>query len=225
MRRLDQWVVREYHLPLVVTIENAGRCVADLITRRFAPKRTDPIVALVGRGFNGAVALAAARTLLQVGYAVSAATTDVHTKFRDETLRELQMFRKFGGHAPPFLAQRALPEAAFLLDGLIGYGLTDSVKGTAGEMIRAANDHEADVVAVDIPSGLQPDQGTPDDPTTVADATVALALPKQGVTKASARKYVGELYLGDVGLPRPLYDEFGVKPEDLFSGDLVVRLA
>jgi hydroxyethylthiazole kinase-like uncharacterized protein yjeF len=224
MRRLDQWASREFHLPLIVTMENAGRAIADLVVRRFAPKRREAIVALVGKGANGGAALAGGRHLLQRGYAVSAVTVDVQTKLKDETLKQLQMFRKFGGSAPPFVAERSLPESSLLLDGILGYGLTETSKGLPAQVIQAANDHAADVLAVDLPSGLHPDRGTPSDPTVEATATLALALPKEGLLRPEARAYVGEVYLGDVGFPRPLYDEFGLKPEDLFGPDVLVRL-
>lgn len=224
MRHLDQWVVREYQRPLIVTIELGGRALAELLRRRFKTKRGDPIVVLAGRGTNGAIALAGARHLLHRGHTVHAITTEVHTKFKDEPMRSLAEYRKEGGHAPPWTSEKTIPPAKVIVDGLLGYALAESSKGPAGEMIAAANEADAHRVALEIPSGVHPDTGKPDDPAFRADATLMLALPKAAALEAAAKKHVGELYLADVQFPRPLYDDFDTTPEALFGDDTLVRL-
>jgi NAD(P)H-hydrate epimerase len=224
MRRLEQWAVREFSLPLMVMMEHVGRLLADLVLRRFAPAPSEAIVVLAGKGGNGGGALAAGRHLLHRGYTVTALLVEQASKYKDEPLRQVDMFRKEGGTAPPFFADKRLPPAALLLDGLLGYGLLDAAKGTAAEMIEAANAHEAPVVSLDTPSGLDPDTGTAKGPVIEAAATLAVALPKHGVLEAAARRWVGELYLADIALPRRLYSELDVKPEQIFGGHDLVRL-
>ena len=48
-------------------------------------------------------------------------------------------------------------------------------------------------------------------------ATLTLALPKAGLLKEGARGRVGELYLGDIGVPPRVYDRFGFAVDGLFS--------
>jgi NAD(P)H-hydrate epimerase len=224
MRWMDDRAVRQYQLPLLVMMEHAGRALADLLLRRFRPRAEATILVLAGKGGNAGGALAAGRLLLHKGYRVRAVTTEAATKFRDESLRQLAMFRKEGGSASSLATQPSLPEADFLLDGVLGYGLLDAPKGNAAELIRLANEHPAPAVALDLPSGLHPDRGTPVDPTLEAEATLTLALPKEGLTKRSGRRYVGELYLGDIGFPRRLYQDLDTTPEAIFGGDWLVGL-
>ncbi|MGE0040821.1 MAG: NAD(P)H-hydrate epimerase, partial [Vicinamibacterales bacterium] len=75
-----------------------------------------------------------------------------------------------------------------------------------------------------IPSGLDGTTGAPADPTIEAAATMPLALPKRGLRVGTARRFVGELYLADIGVPPGLYAraplDLAVPP--LFArGDLV----
>lgn len=224
MRRLDWWAVREFQLPLIVMTESAGRLLADLLVARLHPTRTDPIVVLAGKGGNGAGALAAARHLRHRGYDVTAVTTVPQAKLRDEAKKHLSIFRKEGGSAPPWRAGQGLPAASFLLDGILGYGITDTPKGAALELIEAANASEAPIVALDLPSGLHPDTGAAASPTIRALATLAIALPKPGLVAAGARNFVGELYLADVGFPRVLYEDLKTRPEEIFGDASLVRL-
>jgi hypothetical protein len=57
----------------------------------------------------------------------------------------------------------------------------------------------------------------------VADTTVTLALAKTGLLKDSARSFVGELCLADIGLPRLLWSELGIETEGLFEAGDVLR--
>jgi hypothetical protein len=82
------------------------------------------------------------------------------------------------------------------------------------------------VVAVDLPSGIDPDTGesASGTPASViaASMTVTLALPKTGLPRERARRYVGELVLADIGTPPKAYDGMGIDAHGLFAeGDLV----
>jgi len=76
------------------------------------------------------------------------------------------------------------------------------------------------------PSGLDGTTGTPGDPTIEATATLTLALPKHGLTAVSARPYVGEPYLADIGVPPQLYarPRLGITLPPVFAVSDLVRL-
>ena len=98
-----------------------------------------------------------------------------------------------------------LPEADLVVDAIIGYSLRGAPTGAAAALIRAANEHGAPVLSLDVPSGLDATTGEARDPCVSATATLTLALPKQGLYSPAARPHVGELYLADIGVPRQLY--------------------
>jgi NAD(P)H-hydrate epimerase len=92
-----------------------------------------------------------------------------------------------------------------VLDGVIGYSLTGAPRGGAATLIAAANELAPAVLSLDVPSGLDPTTGEAHDPVVRATATPTLALPKAGLRADAARTVVGELYLGDIGVPAALY--------------------
>jgi NAD(P)H-hydrate epimerase len=80
------------------------------------------------------------------------------------------------------------------------------------------------ILALDIPTGLNPDTGEAGEPCIKADQTLTLALPKHGLLVRKARKYVGELFLADISVPHEIYAEFGLHRRSIFERDVIVRL-
>jgi NAD(P)H-hydrate epimerase len=111
-----------------------------------------------------------------------------------------------------------------VLDAIIGYSLSGPPRGAAADLIRWANRQSAPILSLDTPSGLDVTSGTAFDPTIRATATLTLALPKQGLMKPEAKKYVGGLYLGDISVPPELYARMGVVVPPLFAESDIIEV-
>jgi NAD(P)H-hydrate epimerase len=85
-----------------------------------------------------------------------------------------------------------------VLDPLIGYSLRGDPRGRVAELIRWANEQQAPVCSLDVPSGLDATTGVKGEPCIRATMTLTLALPKTGLGVAPA--VVGELYLADISM-------------------------
>jgi NAD(P)H-hydrate epimerase len=57
-----------------------------------------------------------------------------------------------------------------------------------------------------------------------ATATFTLALPKSGLFEESAQDWIGDLYLGDIGVPPRVFDRFGYAVDGLFSAGGILYL-
>src|SRR4029077_13294204 len=75
--------------------------------------------------------------------------------------------------------------------------------------------------AVDLPTGMNSDTGTVDSGTIPADITITLACPKQCFFFFPGRGYLGQLYVGSIGLPAEL--ENNLKTE-MLDGKLVSEI-
>jgi NAD(P)H-hydrate epimerase len=111
-----------------------------------------------------------------------------------------------------------------ILDGLIGYSLAGVPHGRIAELIRWTGSQRAPVLALDTPSGVDTTTGAVTEPAIRADATLTLALPKQGFRAPAARTQVGELYLADIGVPPETYAGLGLAVGPLFSHQEILRL-
>jgi len=116
--------------------------------------------------------------------------------------------------------------ADLVIDGLVGYSLRGTPRGAVADLIRMANAQVSPVLSLDVPSGLDATSGDVLDPAVRATATLTLALPKVGLRAPGAQDHVGELYLGDIGVPPSLYagPSLGLTVGAIFAAGDIVRL-
>jgi NAD(P)H-hydrate epimerase len=228
MREVDRLMVEEYRIGLPQMMEHAGRHLAHLGRERFfgGDARDRAVVVLAGTGGNGGGALVAARRLHSWGATVRVFVTGLPDRFAEIPRRQLEVLPQVAVAVAPAEAIDTVSLTELVIDGLIGYGLQEAPSGAAADLIRWANGQPAPVLALDVPSGLDASSGEVSDPTIRADATMTLALPKEGLRTPGAGEVVGELYLADIGVPRSLYalPTVGLEVGPVFSKGDVVRL-
>ncbi len=99
--------------------------------------------------------------------------------------------------------------ATLVIDALLGTGLQGPAKGPALDWIRRINTSfpAAQVVAVDLPSGLASDTGTIAGEFVRADYTVTFTAAKVAQAMPPAADVMGELIVCPIGTPPPLFQE------------------
>ncbi len=103
--------------------------------------------------------------------------------------------------------------STIIVDAVFGTGLTKPAEGIYATVINDLNKAGAFKVAVDIPSGLSSDTFRIIGPCVKADLTVTLAAPKIAHVFPPAEEYVGELVVGDIGMPDFLFESEELKLE------------
>lgn len=88
-----------------------------------------------------------------------------------------------------------------LADGLFGTGFHGTPEPSAAELIRAMNDSGAEIVAIDIPSGLDGLSGQAAGECVRADATVVMGSLKYGNLLGAAKDLCGTITVCDIGIP------------------------
>jgi ADP-dependent NAD(P)H-hydrate dehydratase / NAD(P)H-hydrate epimerase len=163
------------------------------------------IVVLAGSGNNGGDALYAGALLVRRGAMVSA------IKLGDSMhVGGLDALVSAGGRTinarDSLEASGLIADADLVLDGIVGIGGSGALRPLAAELVRCASDSGALVVAVDIPSGTDPNTGAVPDPTAAVDAdvTVTFGCLKPGLLLAPARDRAGAVVLVDIGLGEEL---------------------
>ncbi len=225
MADVDDAMTRVLGVDLLQMMENAGRHLAHLARRRFlggAPAGRR-VVVLAGAGGNGGGALVAARRLYAWGACVRILLSAPPEALSPAARRQLDIAVRFGVPLAGTAAGATSPD--LIVDGLIGYGLVGVPRGAAADLIRWANGQGAPILSLDVPSGLDATSGAAGEPTIRASATVTLALPKTGLRAAGARPVVGELYLGDIGVPPGVYRAMGLCEPVVLAGEDLVRIA
>lgn len=194
-------------LSRLLMMENAGRSIAEAAGRLFGLTQGMRVVVVAGLGNNGGDGLAAARHLRSLGLKVDVfllggedeiRTQEAHTNWG--ILKNLRAARLYTlkEHGVKVLG-RLLRHADLIIDALLGTGLKGAVRPPFDEAIRLINASHKPVLSVDIPSGLDSDTGRALGLAVKATVTVTLHRPKLGLLRRSP--YVGELYVGSIGLP------------------------
>jgi NAD(P)H-hydrate epimerase len=224
MAEIDRAAVAEYAISLEMLMENASRGIA-LAARACLGGRVAGrgIVALAGPGNNGGDALGAARHLLDGGARVTVVLAATPDRLRPAPRRQYDALVAIGAPPRP-LDARALSIADLVLDGLLGYSVSGPPRGEIASLIVAANASRRPILAIDLPSGLDPDSGRPLGETIRAAYTVTLALPKFGLLRDEARPFVGELLLADIAIPPIAYRRFGLDASAVFHAGELLRV-
>ncbi|TDN93223.1 NAD(P)H-hydrate epimerase [Microbacterium sp. BK668] len=166
------------------------------------------VLVLAGSGDNGGDALFAAAALRRA---------DVHVLSTGSRIHEDGLATALAEGAELVRLEEVRDGAALydlVLDGIlgIGTGADPALRGLARDAVEtllpAVRDAGTRVVAVDLPSGLQPDDGsTADDTVLPASVTVTFGAVKAGLVLRRGPEYAGSIVLVDLGLGDGLADD------------------
>jgi hydroxyethylthiazole kinase-like uncharacterized protein yjeF len=160
------------------------------------------ICAVVGSGDNGGDALWAATFLRRRGAAAAAVLLNperTHPK-------GLAAFRKAGGR----IVDTVPPATDLVIDGVVGISGKGALRPDAAEVFAAVDAAGIQVVAVDIPSGVDAQTGAVDGPAVHAALTVTFG----GLKPVHALGDCGRVELVDIGLDLPPTDTHGFEAAD-----------
>ncbi len=221
MRELEAQAERQYGLSSQILMKNAGKSAADLFEAHLLPQHTLnglEVLFLIGPGNNGGDGLIMAQHLEQAGAFVSLYRwKERQLTVRGETVGE-------GGTASELEA--LIQGSDYIIDALLGTGhsrpLSDDLRSILARVQQErAKRGDLRIVALDLPSGLNSDTGEVDPGTLHADITITLAAPKIGFFFFPGRDYIGDLYIGDIGLPPEMGSNLQT---EMLTGELVLSL-
>ncbi|WAC20855.1 NAD(P)H-hydrate dehydratase [Luteolibacter sp. SL250] len=193
-------------------MQAAGERLACSISRIFPKPGT--IVAYLGKGHNAGDAFVALRTLSMFhGWRIMMRCAHPRDRWAPLTLEKLSLLETAGvigepGPLPDILEVIQADQPLVLLDALVGIGangaLREPLLSLAREMEEIRNHFGAKVIALDLPSGVDPDTGEVHPGAVTADATFMIGAPKQGLLFEHAADAVGALHLVPVDALAPV---------------------
>ncbi|RKF61787.1 Enhancer of mRNA-decapping protein 3 [Erysiphe neolycopersici] len=258
MLNLENIATNELGLSEEVLTENAGRSIAEIAFSAFSNSRNlitrsnstlnSTVVALVGNNKNGLRAVATARHIKNHGYNIILCVVGLEqeSELLASLKSQIKIFRNIGGKVISkvelfeFSKQLDAP-IDLIIDGLIGLAISFEElrlgeQSTIYELIEWANDSKAEVLAIDVPTGIDPTNGE----VSIIDGrplylypnyVVALGAPKKGLLEAmslgygtaeeeeDSRDHTGkrnstkewQLFVADIGLGEAVWKKAGSK--------------
>jgi NAD(P)H-hydrate epimerase len=203
--------VEQYGVSGLVLMENAGRGCADVLCQLGI---AGPVAICCGAGNNGGDGFVIARHLDLRGEAVKVLLWADPGRLRGDAAENYRIIAQAGPPIVPFGAEHdsehlaaELADADWIVDALLGTGASGEPRAPLAEVIAQLNAHPGKKMAVDVPSGLDCDTGSPASHTFRADHTCTFVAAKLGFAAAAARVYLGRLHVLDIGAPRRLVEE------------------
>jgi NAD(P)H-hydrate epimerase len=190
-------------------MENAGRAVADAVTRRW-PQR--PVAVLCGPGNNGGDGFVAARLLAERGWPVKLALLGDRAALRGDAAVAAA---RWTGQVEP-LGPESCAGAGLVVDALFGAGLARPIEGIAHAVIASLDAGASPIVAVDIPSGVDGASGEVRGIAPRAALTVTFFRRKPGHLLLPGREYCGATLVAPIGIPQGVLD---LVPPDTAAND------
>jgi NAD(P)H-hydrate epimerase len=210
-REIDGRAVRDYGMPSLLLMENAGRGLADTLQRLNFPP---PVVICSGTGNNGGDGFVLARHLDLRGVPVRVLVWGDLSRASADAATNLEIVRRahisldaFGPADRPEQWLPKLAAAGSIVDALLGTGSRGEPRPPLDAVIDAINAVAKPVLAVDLPSGLDCDTGASAAHTVRALHTATFVAAKRGFAAPGAAAYTGRVHVLDIGAPRRLVEE------------------
>ncbi|QQS54328.1 MAG: NAD(P)H-hydrate dehydratase [Candidatus Competibacteraceae bacterium] len=202
VRELDRIAIAERGIPGYTLMGRAGEAAFQLLGQRWPKARR--IVVVCGGGNNGGDGYVVARLARQAGIDARVLTVadpatlrgDAQTAWRDARAAEIVIV--------PFNTAE-LHDVDLIVDAILGTGLERAVSGLWREAIEAMNANPADILALDIPSGLHADTGAILGAAVHATATLTFIGLKQGLFTGQGPACCGDIGFADLAVPPDIY--------------------
>ena len=159
-------------------------------------KKSEKVLVVCGKGYNGADALKCAVLLKKAGYHVfymmcyKIVDCNIELQQADEQASLAGVVQEKGENLIGY---------DVLIDGIYGIGYKETNHDHNSVIIQRMNHSGAKIISVDVPSGFNADTGVASKNTIKATTTLSLLMRKRGLFTKDAFDYVGELLFDDLG--------------------------
>ena len=214
MRNIDRRAVEIYKISGSTLMCNAAKSIYEFIAERIADYNVREYFVFCGNGNNGGDGYEIARLLLACGAFVTVISLGDTNDNKNDAAYMKEQYVSAGGKTinadicmkEPLAAQKD----AIIIDAIFGTGLNLDIKGVEKRMIEMIDQMPYYTISVDLPSGINADNGHVMGIAVHADVTIALCLRKIAHVLSSAKAYMGEVIVKEIGIPQEAINDEGL---------------
>lgn len=239
MKAVDTVAITEFGVPGIALMENAGRMAAVKCSDILEGLKRDEgrvkvqnaaipakVVIFAGKGSNGGDGFVVARYLHNWGYKTRVLLAAKCDDVKGDTCTNLEICRRLGVEIWEVPAWR--PElredierfsagASLFIDALLGTGSKGVPREPVSSIIQMINFLSSQkgipVLAIDLPSGVDADDGSVPEYAVMASHTVTMGLLKRGLVLFPGAEYAGDIEVVDISLPEGAVSSAGIDME------------
>ena len=230
MKELEAYTIQHDDIKSIDLMETAAMKVAEFIFYNYTNHDT-PIIIYSGPGNSGGDGLALARLLSKSNYTnIKAYLFNTNNSLSEDCKQNAERLKvecpkvSFTEIQQQFEAPEMSNET-LIIDALFGTGLNKPLGGGYAALVKFINASPAQVVSIDMPSGLMCEDNTYNSPSAIVRATytLTLGLPKLALILPDNQQYVGEAFVLDIGLCSEKLDDMTI-PYQITSKRHVAQL-
>lgn len=215
MREIDQKAEKEFSIPSLILMENAGHEVIRILKDYLGKGLKDyKIWVFCGKGNNGGDGFVVARYLKNEKAEVKVFLFAEEEEIRGDAKKNYEIIKKIGLEIKEIKDEKSLftlsERPDIIIDALFGTGFSGKPTALYRKAIELINHSPALVLSIDIPSGVS-ERGKVEDMAVKASLTVTMGFIKDSLILFPGKRYVGQLFIADIGIPNFLLAQEGDK--------------
>ena len=203
IRDIDKTTIKNYGIPGLILMENAGRAVSSVILSEFPKAKSVGIIC--GGGNNGGDGFVVARHLINSGKEVTTYLLKKSSDYKGDAKTNLNSLKKITRKVKKLNNNFSnFEKHDVIVDAIFGTGLDRNIEGKFKKTIEFINSRRTPCVSVDIPSGIDSNSSFPLGAAVKAKITVTFIMPKLGISIYPGLVYAGKLFVADISTPKIL---------------------
>lgn len=205
LKAADAYTIAHEPVAAIDLMERAAQqCVSWLLQRQLSNKQ---IHIFCGKGGNGGDGLAIARLLVNNGINATVYILETRKKGTAEFETNLERLQQLPVSLNYIESENEFPQlssADIIVDALYGFGLDRPLDGLSAALVQQLNAYGAEIVSIDLPSGLFADRSSVGTISIRARHTLTFECYKLGLLVAENAPFIGEVQV----LPIQLHPDF-----------------
>lgn len=235
MREFDRRAIEDIGIPGLILMENAGRGIVEAIKVKYGCVFEKNFLIVCGKGNNGGDGFVVARHLYNMGAKVAVILLgspknlkgDAETNYKiisriisNKRSDKHLVFFKYKG-----LKQlQAFQKVDFIVDAVFGTGFNGKLEKIYKEVINWMNSINVPKISIDVPSGVNSDNGAVESVAVKSDLTVTMGLKKNGLLIGNSVNYINDLKVADISIPIYFLENFQFQTYEVEQSDVAQSL-
>lgn len=211
MKKLDNYCINNLKIPGIVLMENA----ALKVIKNIDISNYNSFCIFCAKGNNGGDGFAVARHLYNIGKNINVFLVGSESNMSEDCKINYNILKNLGIKVNIINTESQIPvvnniikSSDMTIDAIFGTGLSRNIEGIYAQVIKSINANSKYTLSIDIPSGLSGNTGDVLKNCINADKTISFQLYKKGFFKYGADKFLGNLSIENIGIPKSIIKKF-----------------
>ncbi|MCC7431250.1 NAD(P)H-hydrate dehydratase [bacterium] len=211
-QKIDKITTNDFGLAETILMELASKSAFDLIKTKIPNLKNTSCLVFCGKGNNGGDGFVVARWLKNYSVNVQIILLCDENEIQGLPKEKLELYKKINGFVKVLTSKNefeSLQKPDFIVDAILGTGFHGKLSDFTAEVVKKINSLNTTVFALDVPTGLNGENGICENEAVKSTFTITFGKAKTGLYLNSAKNFTGEIFTFDVGFPAKANEKAG----------------